>query len=37
MIEQGFKYADSTYKKMTDFFETRVENLKPNEESKNLL
>ena len=34
MIEQGFNYADSTIKKMTDFFETRVENLKPKEEKK---
>ena len=29
MIEQGFNYLDSTIKEMTDFFETRVENLKP--------
>ena len=27
MIEQGFNYTDSTIKEMTDFFETRVENL----------
>ena len=32
MIEQGFNYADSTIKDMTDFFETRVENLEPKEE-----
>ena len=25
MIEQGFNYADSTIKEITDFFETRVE------------
>ena len=25
MIEQGFSYADSTIKEMTDFFEIRVE------------
>ena len=29
IIEQGFDYADSTIKEMTDFFETRVENLEP--------
>ena len=27
MIKQGFNYADSTIKEMTDFFETRLENL----------
>ena len=27
MIEQGFNYAESTIKEMSDFFETRVENL----------
>ena len=27
MIEQALNYADSTVKEMTDFFETRVENL----------
>ena len=27
MIEQGFNYADSTIKEMTDFYETRVKNL----------
>ena len=26
MIEQGFNYADSTIKEMTDFYETRLEN-----------
>ena len=36
MIEQGFNCTDSTVKEMTDFFETRVENLEPNEKSKNL-
>ena len=34
MIEQGFNYTDSTIKEMTDFFETRVENLEPKEEKK---
>ena len=34
MIEQGFNYADSTIKEMTDLFETRVENLEPKEEMK---
>ena len=34
MIEQGFNYADSTIKEMSDFFETRVENLEPKEEKK---
>ena len=29
MIEQGFNYVDSTVKKMSDFFETRVVNLEP--------
>ena len=32
MIEQGFNYADSI--QITDFFETRVENLEPTEEKK---
>ena len=32
MIEQGFNYADSTIKEMTDLFETRVENLEPKED-----
>ena len=34
MIEQNFNYAYSTVKEMTDFFETRVESLKPKEEKK---
>ena len=34
MIEQGFNYADSTIKEMTDIFETRVENLERKEEKK---
>ena len=34
MIEQGFNYADSTIKEMTDIFETRVENLEPKEDKK---
>ena len=34
MIEQGFDYADSTVKEMSDFFETRVENLEPREDRK---
>ena len=29
MIEQDFKYADSTITEMIVFFETRVENLEP--------
>ena len=33
-IEQGFNYADCTVKEMTNFFETRVENLEPKEEKK---
>ena len=32
--EQGFNYADSNIKEMTDFFETRVENIEPKEEKK---
>ena len=32
MIEQGFNYAASTIKEMTDFFETNVENLEPKED-----
>ena len=36
MIEQGFNYADSNVKEITDFFETRVENLEPKEKRKNL-
>ena len=34
MMEQGFNYADSAIKEMSDFFETRVENLEPKEEKK---
>ena len=34
IIEQGFNYADSTIKKMTDLFETGVENLEPKEDTK---
>ena len=36
MIEQGFNYADSTIQEMTNFFETRVENLEPKEEKKKI-
>ena len=32
MIEQGFNYAASTIKEMTDFFETREENLEHKED-----
>ena len=35
--EEGFNYADSTIKEMTDFFETREEKLEPKEKEKNLL
>ena len=34
IIEQGFKYADSIVKEISDFFETRVENLEPKEDKK---
>ena len=34
MIEWGFKYAGSTDKEMTNFFETRVEMLKPKKNKK---
>ena len=34
IIEQGFNYANSTVKEMTDFFETRVENLEPKGKKK---
>ena len=34
MIEQDFNYAESTTKEMSDFFETKVENLEPKEEKK---
>ena len=36
MIEQGFNYTDSTVREMTEFLETRVENLEPKEDKKNL-
>ena len=32
MIKEGFNYTASTIEEMSDFFETRVENLKPKEE-----
>ena len=34
MIEQGCTYTDSTIKEMTDFFQTKVENLEPKKEKK---
>ena len=34
MIEQDFNYTDSIIKEMTDFFETREENLEPKKEKK---
>ena len=34
MIKQGFNYADSIIKEMTDFFGTRVENLEHKEDKK---
>ena len=34
MIEQSFNYVDSTIKEMTEFFETRVENLEPRKDRK---
>ena len=34
MIEQGFNYADSTIKEITDLFETGVENLELKKEKK---
>ena len=34
MIELGLNYADSTIEEMTDFIETRVENLEPREDKK---
>ena len=33
IIETGFDYVDSIVKEMTDFFETRLENLEPKESS----
>ena len=37
MIERGLNYANYIIKEMTDLFETRVENLDPRGERKNLL
>ena len=34
MIEQRVNYADSTVKEISDYFETRVENLKLREDKK---
>ena len=34
IIKLGFNYADSSVKEMTDFFETRVENLESREKMK---
>ena len=34
MIEQEFNFADSTIKEMTDFFDTRIENLEPKEDKR---
>ena len=34
LIEQGFNYANSTIKEMTDFFLTRVKKLEPKEDKK---
>ena len=34
MIEQSFNYTDSTIKEMTDFFETRLENLEPKKDKE---
>ena len=36
VIENGLTYADSIIKEMTNFFETRVENLEPKEEKKKI-
>ena len=36
IIEQGFNCKDSTGKELTDFFETRVENLEPKDDKKKL-
>ena len=36
-MEEQDDYAISTVKEMTDFFETRVEDLEPRESKKNLL
>ena len=34
MIEQSFNYRDSLVEEMTDFFETREENLEPRDDRK---
>ena len=34
MIEQCFNHADYTIKEMSDFYETRIENLEPKEDTK---
>ena len=34
IIEQCFNYVDFTVKEMSDFFETKIENLEPKEEKK---
>ena len=34
MIKQDFNYTDSTFKEMSEFFETRVDNLEPKEDKK---
>ena len=34
MIEQGFNHTDPTVKEMTDFFDSRGENLEPREDKK---
>ena len=34
MIEEGFNYADSTVKEMTDLSEIRIQNLEPKEDKK---
>ena len=37
MIEQGFNFANPSFKEMTDFFVTRVNNLELREQEKSLL
>ena len=37
MIEQDINYLDFNVKEMTDFFETKVENLEPKEDKKKAL
>ena len=37
MIQQGFNHTNSTVKETTDFFEIRVDNLKPKEDKKKAL